>query len=204
MELFPNLQHLKTDCKTFGALSEFGMLQGLPPSFNSFAVEGGLDATPLECLLKIPSGLKKLSLSRIFFKNDKLQLKEVPIVLYKLLKKQSPSLEICSVSLGGDMEKLSWRFPAFPVMTILKIYNSGIFRNVQFESSLGSGIFGRIDYQMSFPVLEILHFSTYLNRFSSVAAFLPSKGSGCPTVKEVDIDFLVVPFRDEDMPIASI
>lgn len=86
--------------------------------------------------------------------------------------------------MGSADEEMGWKLPAFPVMKSFTIYNRKT-KKVGFEFERGpvSGSFGRIDYKLCFPVLEILCVHSY--DVSTVDAFIQPEGGACSAVKSV-------------------
>ncbi|XP_035715383.1 uncharacterized protein LOC118438763 [Folsomia candida] len=89
----PALEFLKIDCSHLYEISKMEMLQKFPQSLNSLELSGHLNADRLECLLKIPSRLKTLDISTTF-DSDEIRADELPTILYKFLKKHSPTGKI--------------------------------------------------------------------------------------------------------------
>lgn len=142
-----------------------------------------LDTDGMECLLKIPSPLKKLKFWSAIRGVDP-RLDDLPKIIYELLHKHSLTLEDLSMNFSSQKRTaMDFKLPVFPAMKSFGIYGIGMFKKIEFESSPGSGNFGRINYQVCFPVFEKLQFHNY--DFSIVASFLPPEDHSHQVVKSV-------------------
>lgn len=143
----------------------------------------------MESLLKIPAGLKKFTFggfNPVFLQlDDDDEEDELQTILYKLLKKQAPTLEKFSVGIvwwdRAEME-IEWKFPIFPFVKKLYIDFSRMQTRIVFETKLESGDFRPINYAECFPVLEFINCA--IPEESWVESFLPSKGN-CQVVTSV-------------------
>ncbi|XP_021965111.1 uncharacterized protein LOC110860387 [Folsomia candida] len=198
-EAFPALQHVKIAYRYMPGLSEMKFLPKFPTSVNSLELHELLDINRMNCLLEFMNPLKTLKFSSTSFQD---LVDDLPLLFYKFLKKQSPTLEkLClQVSVNRiDKLKLDWIFPAFPVMQNLTICNSDMFAILKFE--ITPGTFAQIDYKICLPVLQILRVCrTYsipnmAQDLSCMAGFLPLKGDNAgpvvvESVKVVDLYIL--------------
>ncbi|XP_035701357.1 uncharacterized protein LOC118433492 [Folsomia candida] len=186
---FPNLQYLVTECKYFVEIVEEGLLPNLPQSLNCLNLYGNITPDRMESLLKIPAGLKKFTFggfNPVFLQlDDDDEEDELQTILYKLLKKQAPTLEKFSVGIvwwdRAEME-IEWKFPIFPFVKKLYIDFSRMQTRIVFETKLESGDFRPINYAECFPVLEFINCA--IPEESWVESFLPSKGN-CQVVTSV-------------------
>lgn len=94
----------------------------------------------MECLLKFPVTLKNLGIE-IVFETDNRSVHELPTILYKLLKKHSPTLEklsidICLPNYDGELE---WKFPVFPALKRLRICNYSELHNLEWNLKRAAG-----------------------------------------------------------------
>lgn len=83
------IAHLYQGCGKFIWINFYLLCRSL----NSLELSGHLNADRLECLLKIPSRLKTLDISTTF-DSDEIRADELPTILYKFLKKHSPTGKI--------------------------------------------------------------------------------------------------------------
>ncbi|XP_035715434.1 uncharacterized protein LOC110859477 isoform X2 [Folsomia candida] len=181
MEDFTNLECLQVEGRLLLGISKAGELSMLP---TSLIVAEEVNANVMKCLLDISVPLRKLTLQFIYLKNDANRVYQLPLLLYKLLKKHSSTLEELKFYMkwAKDNVELEWKLPVFPVMKDLTIGNNFWFRKVEFETGLiwgplESEKFGRIDYKVCFPRLESLTVTTGTEDFSSLAVFLPPEDS---------------------------
>ncbi|XP_035707971.1 uncharacterized protein LOC118435689 [Folsomia candida] len=184
-ESVPNLRFLSTRCDQLVSVS--GMLSRFPLSLSRLHLYGGLSIEFLECLLEIPSNLNDIYLDGPLEYAKRVE--ELSKFLYKFLKKYSTTLEKITINAFNEGIELEWRFPVFPVLKSFKIFGGMNLTKSFFETSLGSRYFGGIDYNVNFPVLEILLISTSWHELPYVAAFLPPPEDNCQEYLVRDVHF---------------
>ncbi|XP_021953635.2 uncharacterized protein LOC110850506 isoform X2 [Folsomia candida] len=178
-DAFPIIEHLGIGSSHLYIISmRSKILETFPSTLNSLEVIGLIDAQDMNDLLKISVPLKTLRLSLIYYDDTECSLDERPIFLYNLLNKHSPSLEKLSISLSEyDADEFEWKFPVFPVLKSLTIFNCRMSDKLKFECGIGSGHSSRINYKECFPALERLQVFSNSN---DEAAFITGECSRCP------------------------
>ncbi|XP_035712222.1 uncharacterized protein LOC118437375 [Folsomia candida] len=197
---FPNVKDLAMNCFYLAQISKEGLLPNFTRSLSSLSVVGEFDATRLECLLKIPTSLKKLEIgpAESSLKIDH-RVDELPTILHQILSKHATTLEELFIHVewlqGG--KNLEWKFPAFPILKKLWIMNCDTFTTIVFETGPGSGCFEPINYPKCFPELEILKIFSHTGKSARVETFLPEKMDRqvVESVRQVDVSIYEYRFR---------